>query len=238
MLFVLIAILLVLQKASGLDLRVRTNKPASRRDSPETSLDVRISVVLPHSIFKEKDYLKEINSAKKIFTKMKFQEKYTVNPVLEMLDAMPGPTQVLEKICEKFLGGNIVSLLYLTNSENYGRETVASQYFLELAKYVGIPVVSWNADNAALDQSTATDKLQLQLAPTVKHQAQAMVSLLIRYSWHTFSILTTKIGGHLSFTQGLRDITNDPKYSEKKLHIVDIMHTENPVEDMKKLERT
>ena len=37
------------------------------------------------------------------------------------------------------------------------------------------------------------------------------------------------------FLQALRDITNDPKYSEKKLHIVDIMHTENPVEDMKKV---
>jgi len=32
------------------------------------------------------------------------------------------------------------------------RETVASQYFLELAKYVGLPVISWNADNAALEQ--------------------------------------------------------------------------------------
>ena len=32
------------------------------------------------------------------------------------------------------------------------RETVASQYFLELAGYVGLPVISWNADNAALEQ--------------------------------------------------------------------------------------
>ena len=29
---------------------------------------------------------------------------------------------------------------------------MASQYFLELAKYVGLPVISWNADNAALEQ--------------------------------------------------------------------------------------
>ena len=32
------------------------------------------------------------------------------------------------------------------------RETVASQYFLELAGYVGLPVISWNADNAALEK--------------------------------------------------------------------------------------
>ena len=28
----------------------------------------------------------------------------------------------------------VAALVYITNSENYGRETVASQYFLELAK--------------------------------------------------------------------------------------------------------
>ena len=33
------------------------------------------------------------------------------------------------------------------------RETVASQYFLELAKYVGLPVIAWNADNAALERA-------------------------------------------------------------------------------------
>ena len=39
----------------------------------EGSIPVHISIVLPHSFFKEKDYLKEINSGKKIFSKMKFQ---------------------------------------------------------------------------------------------------------------------------------------------------------------------
>ena len=33
------------------------------------------------------------------------------------------------------------------------RETVASQYFLELAKYVGLPVIAWNADNSALEKA-------------------------------------------------------------------------------------
>ena len=73
-------------------------------------------------------------------------------PFVEMLQPMPGPTEVLSKICEQFLSQNIAALIYITNSEKYGRETVASQYFLELAKYVGIPVISWNADNSALEQ--------------------------------------------------------------------------------------
>ena len=39
-------------------------------------------------------------------------------------------------------------MVYLSVSS----ETVASQYFLELAKYVGLPVISWNADNSALEK--------------------------------------------------------------------------------------
>ena len=70
---------------------------------------------------------------------------------------MPGPTEVLSKICEQFLSQHIAALIYITNSEKYGRETVASQYFLELAKYVGIPVISWNADNSALEQVRVSD---------------------------------------------------------------------------------
>jgi hypothetical protein len=42
------------------------------------SIPVHISIVLPHSFFKEKDYLKEINNGKKIFAKMKFQVHCTV----------------------------------------------------------------------------------------------------------------------------------------------------------------
>jgi hypothetical protein len=56
----------------------------------------------------------------------------------------------------------------LTDSENYGRETVASQYFMQLAEYVRLPVISWTADNSAFEHGS----LQLQLAPTIKHQVK------------------------------------------------------------------
>jgi hypothetical protein len=44
---------------------------------------VHVSIVLPHSFFKEKDYLKEINSGKKIFSKMKFQVRRTLYKITE-----------------------------------------------------------------------------------------------------------------------------------------------------------
>ena len=43
--------------------------------------------------------------------------------------------------------------------------------------------------------------MHLQLAPTLRHQAMAMMSLLKRYNWHTFSVITSRIGGHASFAQ-------------------------------------
>ena len=85
--------------------------------------------------------------------------------------------------------------MYLTDSENYGRDSVASQYFMQLAQYVKLPMISWNADNSAFEMGS----LQLQLAPTLKQQASAMLTILERYSWNTFSIITGQIAGHRNF---------------------------------------
>ena len=38
----------------------------------------------------------------------------------------------------------------------YGRSTASSQYFLQLAGYLGIPVIAWNADNAGLEKVEIT----------------------------------------------------------------------------------
>ena len=66
---------------------------------------------------------------------------------------------------------------------------------MQLAQYVRLPLISWNADNSAFEMGS----LQLQLAPTLKQQASAMLAILERYSWNTFSIVTGEIAGHSSF---------------------------------------
>jgi hypothetical protein len=59
--------------------------PYHRSGTPNSdgSVPVHVSIVLPHSFFKEKDYLKEINSGKKIFSKMKFQVRRTLYKIIE-----------------------------------------------------------------------------------------------------------------------------------------------------------
>ncbi len=59
---------------------------------------------------------------------------------------------ILDLMCETFLKKNVSALLFLSNVEVYGSNTAAAQYFLQLASYLRIPVVAWNADNSGLEK--------------------------------------------------------------------------------------
>nr|AIG13078.1 NMDA receptor subunit 2 variant C1 [Diploptera punctata] len=91
------------------------------------------------------------------------------------------------------------------NYEKYGRSTASAQYFLQLAGYLGIPVIAWNADNSGLERRASQSSLQLQLAPSLEHQTAAMLSILERYKWHQFSVVTSQIAGHDDFLQAVRE---------------------------------
>ncbi|ENN83045.1 hypothetical protein YQE_00593, partial [Dendroctonus ponderosae] len=91
------------------------------------------------------------------------------------------------------------------NYEQYGPSTASAQYFLQLAGYLGIPVIAWNADNSGLERRASQSSLQLQLAPSLEHQTAAMLSILERYKWHQFSVVTSLIAGHDDFIQAVRE---------------------------------
>ena len=160
-------------------------------------------------------------------TKLTFLKDYeftTTNIHFESLTLNPSPTAILNILCKQFLHANVSAILYLMNYEQYGRSTASAQYFLQvmsifprfffldflnkslqLAGYLGIPVISWNADNSGLERRASQSTLQLQLAPSIEHQAAAMLSLLERYKWHQFSVVTSQIAGHDDFVQAVRE---------------------------------
>jgi hypothetical protein len=43
------------------------------------------------------------------------------------------------------------------------------------------------------------------LAPSLEHQVAAMLSILVRYNWQQFSVVTSEIAGHDDFKQAVRD---------------------------------
>ena len=44
------------------------------------------------------------------------------------------------------------ALIYFTNTEKFGSSTAASQYLLQMASFLGMPVIAWNADNSGLEK--------------------------------------------------------------------------------------
>ncbi|XP_012283950.2 glutamate receptor ionotropic, NMDA 2B [Orussus abietinus] len=126
-----------------------------------------------------------------------------------MMELTPSPTAILNSLCQEFLLVNVSAILYLMNYEQYGRSTASAQYFLQLAGYLGIPVIAWNADNSGLERRASQSSLQLQLAPSLEHQTAAMLSILERYKWHQFSVVTSQIAGHDDFIQAVREGISD-----------------------------
>ena len=70
--------------------------------NPQTK--VSIAVVLPHSMFKQREYKKMIMQSASGLSGMDFVADYELSPFLEMVHPIPAPTEVLGKICDQFLG--------------------------------------------------------------------------------------------------------------------------------------
>lgn len=59
------------------------------------------------------------------------------------------------------------------------------------------------------ERTASQSTMQVQLAPSIEHQSAAMLSILERYKWHQFSIVTSQIAGHDDFIQAVRERVND-----------------------------
>ncbi|XP_059095158.1 glutamate receptor ionotropic, NMDA 2B-like isoform X1 [Tigriopus californicus] len=171
------------------------------------SRQVHLGLIVPYSIYKDRDYTKMVS--KSIFELRKAGSKlfaFRPNDQIHriMMKVNPGPTEILGTLCDNFAQNNVSAIVFMTNNELFGRSTASSQYFLQLTAFLGIPVITWAADNAGLEIRSHED-LQVHLAPSIDHQAEAMLALLRRYQWKQFSILTSNIAGHEDFIQSVRD---------------------------------
>ncbi|KYN13357.1 Glutamate [NMDA] receptor subunit epsilon-2 [Trachymyrmex cornetzi] len=198
-----------------------------------------IGLIVPHTSFGVREYTRAINKAvlnlhkghgrTKGQSRFSFLDKYEFTPSQvnsTMMKLTPSPTAILDSLCKEFLSVNVSAILYLMNYEQYGRSTASAQYFLQLAGYLGIPVIAWNADNSGLERRASQSSLQLQLAPSLEHQTAAMLSILERYKWHQFSVVTSQIAGHDDFIQAVRERISDMQDTFKFTILSAILVTE------------
>nr|WQS23387.1 ionotropic receptor 4 [Diaphania glauculalis] len=173
---------------------------------PRAPSVITAALVVPHKAFGTRDYTKAEKAAlAKLPRKLNLFKFVRLNITLSTQGLTPSPMSILDSLCKEFLAVNVSAILYLMNHEQYGRSTASAQYFLQLAGYLGIPVIAWNADNSGLEKRASHASLRLQLAPSIEHQTAAMLSILERYKWHQFSVVTSAIAGHDDFIQAVRE---------------------------------
>ncbi|XP_054718557.1 glutamate receptor ionotropic, NMDA 2B-like [Uloborus diversus] len=191
---------------------------------------LRIGAILPRMAFfgrSSRAYSKTLDEATKNVNRNKvmsfsFTDTYQLDTQMVTMELSASPLDVLKTLCENILPYNVTAILYMTNAPVYGINIATAQYMLQLTGYLGIPVIAWNVDNIGLEQRVSDSRI-LQLAPTVEHQAQVMLSILKRYSWHTFSVVTSRIGGHDDFIRAIRDLTQRNIFPDFKFDILDIV---------------
>ena len=86
-----------------------------------------------------------------------------------LIDSRLCETGILDLVCETFLKRNVSAVLFLSNTELYGRNTAAAQYFLQLTNYLRIPVIAWNADNSGLEKVRVSSTSSMKAFEDQKH---------------------------------------------------------------------
>ncbi|XP_037074059.1 glutamate receptor ionotropic, NMDA 2B-like isoform X2 [Pollicipes pollicipes] len=213
------------------------------KPTPEGDRQVlRVGALFPSNYFLMRHYRRQLHQTiHEVGKRLTYRERYEVGTgdiMLEMMESGSSPITILETLCDKFLPNNVTAIFYLTNSERYGRSTASSQYFIQLAGYLGLPVICWNADNSGLerDQSGSQAPLQLQMAPTIQQQVGAMLSILVRYNWHRLYVVTSQIAGHKEFIQAAWNQAAD--FPDFKFTIIGTLTVADPATDLPELSQS
>ncbi|GFU00789.1 uncharacterized protein NPIL_446281 [Nephila pilipes] len=140
--------------------------------------NIHLGAILPKTslLTTQRMYFKRMQDATENINKNKYYDfNFTKNyriaqgPWL-MMHLSASPLEILTTLCSQLLTKDVITIIYLTNSEVYGTNAASVQYLLQLTGYLGIPVISWNVDNVGLEQLIALDK---------KNNSQAFQSCLL-----------------------------------------------------------
>uniref|UniRef100_A0A2C9KER8 Receptor ligand binding region domain-containing protein n=1 Tax=Biomphalaria glabrata TaxID=6526 RepID=A0A2C9KER8_BIOGL len=72
-----------------------------------------------------------------------------------------------------------------------------------------MPVISWGPEYIGTTDKREPDNLQLNISPTLHHQAAAMLNVLRHYNWTDFSLVYTSDTGHDAFITAIRLLVQD-----------------------------
>ncbi|XP_055875497.1 glutamate receptor ionotropic, NMDA 2B-like [Biomphalaria glabrata] len=142
------------------------------------------------------------------------------------------PREILNMFCKDFFPNQVITVLNINNPLGMTRRTSSNHYINQLTRYLGIPIISWDTEYTGSSQASQLHRT-IQLAPTIEHQASAMVSMLERYNWTAFTIVTCPVIGSTQFVTALelmveesqkRAVTAPASARKESLEIISHIH--------------
>ncbi|KAJ8317865.1 hypothetical protein KUTeg_002956 [Tegillarca granosa] len=150
--------------------------------SARTKLSFRI--IMPNL----KHYERPINEAKSSISRYTYGLPGYPDISILRVDTN-SPEEIMNMFCDKILPNQVNTLLHLDlKSDRTSR--ISSNYIMNVAEQLGYPLFSWDPDYAGALEHERNRRI-LQMAPTIYHQSEAIVSVLSHYNWTHFVIVTT-----------------------------------------------
>ncbi|XP_059159678.1 uncharacterized protein LOC131943521 [Physella acuta] len=119
------------------------------------------------------------------------------------------PKEILRAFCEDILNSNTTTVFHLVNPYFHSRSPASGQYVSNLLSTLDMPVITWGPEYIVTTDKKESDNLQLNISPTLHHQANAMLSVLRHYNWTHFTVVYTPTTGHDAFVTAVRILVND-----------------------------
>ncbi|XP_062581711.1 glutamate receptor ionotropic, NMDA 2B-like isoform X2 [Saccostrea cucullata] len=112
------------------------------------------------------------------------------------------PNEILDIFCETVFKKNVNALIHLSVTRKAEK---SKDYILGLATSLGLPVLSFDPDYVGALENPQ-NRMVLQLAPTLYHQAQAMLKFMMTFNWTHFTVVSTTEDNNFDFTAALRTL--------------------------------
>ncbi|CAF0742170.1 unnamed protein product [Brachionus calyciflorus] len=171
---------------------------------PGEKVKLTIAIMLPQDYIRLRNFnvcikkeMDRINKGTWSFTKYFYLESYTIIIHKNFHD-------IAETICALLNTQSNVAI-YINYNDYSPIEAINSRLFLKFATFINMPVMTYIPNAYATNRPR---KNEIQLAPTMYHQIEAMMSLMARYEWFKYSVIVTDYSGSHEFLRAAENLQN------------------------------
>ena len=119
-------------------------------------VDLKIAAVIHDNIFIRKFYKSNLRKPLSVVNfrtpeKYNLTKQYTLKYEVDFI-RLYSPPEILKILCDKVLNTSANTLLYISDTSYNPISASTAQYMLEIAHFIGLPVIAWIGDSSGLTQ--------------------------------------------------------------------------------------